>query len=66
MREVPGGDRWNRHIERVGLPFKLTPPHKAFHRAIGNFAGHSISPAGEVTSKEACVQRQVTDGAVQV
>jgi benzoyl-CoA 2,3-dioxygenase component B len=54
IREVQAGiDRWNRHIERVGLPFRLTLPHKAFHRAIGNFAGHCISPSGEVMSKEA-------------
>jgi benzoyl-CoA 2,3-dioxygenase component B len=47
--EVQAGvDRWNRHIERTGLPYKLTLPHKGFHRAIGNFAGHHISPDGHV------------------
>src|SRR3974390_3066876 len=35
IREVQAGvDRWNRHIDGAGLPFKLTLPHKAFHRAI--------------------------------
>jgi benzoyl-CoA 2,3-dioxygenase component B len=29
--EVQAGvDRWNRHIERVGLPFRLVLPHKGF------------------------------------
>jgi benzoyl-CoA 2,3-epoxidase subunit B len=54
IAEVQAGvDRWNRHIARAGLPFSLALPHKAFHRAIGNFAGHYISPSGEVMSKDA-------------
>jgi len=58
VREVQGGvDRWNRHIERAGLPFTLTLPHKAFHRAIGPFAGHYVSPAGEVIGKDAWLAR---------
>jgi benzoyl-CoA 2,3-dioxygenase component B len=53
IAEVQAGvDRWNRHIARSGLPFRLTLPHKAFHRAIGNFAGHCVSPSGDVMSKE--------------
>ena len=32
----------------AGIPFRLTLPHKGFHRAIGNFAGHYISPDGDV------------------
>jgi benzoyl-CoA 2,3-dioxygenase component B len=53
IREVQAGvDRWNRHISAAGLPFTLTLPHKAFHRAIGNFAGHHVSPDGTVMSKE--------------
>jgi benzoyl-CoA 2,3-epoxidase subunit B len=54
IREVQGGvDRWNRNMEKTGLRFRLTLPHKGFHRAIGNFAGHHITPAGEVISEEA-------------
>ena len=53
IAEVQAGvDRWNRHIARAGLPFSLKLPHKAFHRAIGNFAGHYVSPSGDVMSKE--------------
>jgi benzoyl-CoA 2,3-epoxidase subunit B len=54
IREVQGGvDRWNRNMEKAGLSFRLKLPHKGFHRAIGNFAGHYISLDGEVLSKEA-------------
>src|SRR5438128_4670460 len=48
-----GVGRWQRIIDNVGIPFRLTLPHKGFHRAIGNFAGHFISPDGEVLSQEA-------------
>jgi benzoyl-CoA 2,3-dioxygenase component B len=54
ITEIQGGvNRWNKVIEDAGIPFRLTLPHKGFHRAIGNFAGHFISPAGEVMTKEA-------------
>jgi benzoyl-CoA 2,3-dioxygenase component B len=47
--EVQNGiDRFNRIIERSGSPFRLTLPHKAFNRRIGTFAGHHVSPGGEV------------------
>jgi benzoyl-CoA 2,3-dioxygenase component B len=52
IEEVQAGvDRWNRHIDRAGLPFRLVLPHKGFHRAIGNFAGHHISPDGQVLAE---------------
>jgi benzoyl-CoA 2,3-dioxygenase component B len=52
IREVQSGvDRWNRIIAKTGVPFRLALPHKAFHRAIGNFAGHHISPDGRVISE---------------
>lgn len=54
IHEIEAGvGRWNRNMERAGLAFRLTLPHKGFHRAIGNFAGHFISPEGEVMSEEA-------------
>jgi benzoyl-CoA 2,3-dioxygenase component B len=53
IKEVEGGvGRWNRIIEKAGIPFRLRLPHKGFHRAIGNFAGHHISIDGEVLTKE--------------
>jgi benzoyl-CoA 2,3-dioxygenase component B len=27
-------------------------PHKGFHRAIGNFAGHHITPEGDVVTRD--------------
>ncbi|MCC6554531.1 MAG: benzoyl-CoA 2,3-epoxidase subunit BoxB [Polyangiaceae bacterium] len=46
-----GVDRWNKVIEKAGFSTRLTLPHKAFHRAIGNFAGTRVSPAGHVVSE---------------
>lgn len=43
-----GVSRWNRVIEKAGLPFRLQVPHKAFHRQIGTFAGVKVSPDGRV------------------
>jgi benzoyl-CoA 2,3-dioxygenase component B len=45
-----GVDRWNRVIQKHGVDFKLTTPHKAFHRQIGPLAGLKISPDGKVVS----------------
>jgi len=45
IEEIADGvGRWQRVIDNAGIPFRLTLPHKGFHRAIGNFAGHLISP----------------------
>jgi benzoyl-CoA 2,3-epoxidase subunit B len=47
---VAGVERWNKVIDKAGIPFKLTVPHKAFHRNIGALAGAKISPDGRVVS----------------
>jgi len=50
-REIQAGlDRWNRIPERFGIPFRMTLPHVGFHRRIGSFAGHHVSPEGRVLS----------------
>ena len=49
---VAGIQRWNRVIEKAGLPNKLKVPHKAFHRQIGALAGVHVSPEGRVVSKD--------------
>jgi benzoyl-CoA 2,3-dioxygenase component B len=46
-----GVTRWNRVIERNGIPFRLQLPHKAFNRRIGSFAGVRISPDGRIISE---------------
>src|SRR5258708_6994074 len=47
-----GVTRWQRVIGQGGIPFRLTLPHKGFHREIGNFTGHFISPTGEILTEE--------------
>jgi benzoyl-CoA 2,3-dioxygenase component B len=50
--EIQGGiTRWNRIPEKLGIPFRFELPHKGFHRKIGNFAGHFISPDGRLVSE---------------
>jgi len=48
---VAGVGRWNKVIDKAGIPFKLSAPHKAFNRHIGALAGARISPQGEVLSE---------------
>lgn len=48
---VAGVARWNKVIEKAGLAFRLTTPHKAFNRHIGSFADFKISPDGRVLSE---------------
>src|SRR5262249_29442177 len=54
INEIADGiSRWQKIIDQAGIFFRLTLPHKRFHRAIGNFAGHFISPDGQVLTEEA-------------
>jgi len=53
-----GVQRWQSVIDKAGVNFKLTLPHKGFHRAIGNFAGHHISVDGEVLTEDAWKKRE--------
>jgi benzoyl-CoA 2,3-dioxygenase component B len=48
---VGGVERWNKVIEKAGIPFRLKVPHKAFHRNIGALAGAKVSPDGRVVSE---------------
>ena len=48
---VAGVGRWNKVLEKAGLPHRLTVPHKAFHRNIGALAGVRVSPEGRVVSQ---------------
>ena len=48
---VGGVERWNRVITKAGIPFKLTVPHKAFHRNIGALSGTKVSPDGRVVGE---------------
>jgi benzoyl-CoA 2,3-dioxygenase component B len=48
---MAGVERWNKLIEKAGLPHRLKVPHKAFHRNIGTLAGVKVSPDGRVVSE---------------
>jgi len=48
---IAGVNRWNRVIEKAGIPFRLKVPHKAFNRHIGTLAGLRVSPEGKVVSE---------------
>ena len=48
---ISGVGRWNKVIEKAGIPFRLSAPHKAFHRNIGALAGVRVSPEGRVLSQ---------------
>ncbi len=47
-----GVDKWNRTIEAHGIGFKLTLPHRRFHRHIGIYSGVSADPNGKLLTKE--------------
>jgi benzoyl-CoA 2,3-epoxidase subunit B len=48
---VAGIGRWNKVIEKAGLPDRLVVPHKAFNRRIGTLAGARVSPDGRVVDE---------------
>ena len=45
-----GVERWNRTLAQVDCELQL--PHVGFHRAVGEFAGASVSPDGRVISAD--------------
>ena len=52
IREIQAGlDRWNRIPAQLGVPFRFALPHVGFNRRIGAFAGHHITPDGQVLSE---------------
>ena len=49
IADCQGGiNRWNKIIEKAGIDFNISQPHKAFNRRIGEFADVNASPDGEV------------------
>jgi benzoyl-CoA 2,3-dioxygenase component B len=44
-----GVDRWNRSLAPVGTELRL--PHVGFHRQVGTFSGHFVTPDGAVVTK---------------
>jgi benzoyl-CoA 2,3-dioxygenase component B len=56
---VAGVNRWNKVLEKAGLPQRLIVPHKAFNRKIGALANVRISPEGAPVSEAEWNARQV-------
>jgi benzoyl-CoA 2,3-epoxidase subunit B len=52
--------RWNRVIERAGIPFRLGLPHVAFNRRIGEFAAIHADTDGNVLTAEQWQARKET------
>jgi benzoyl-CoA 2,3-dioxygenase component B len=55
---IAGIGRWNKVIEKAGLPVRLQTPHKAFNRRIGALAGVRVSPEGRVVSESEWQQNE--------
>jgi benzoyl-CoA 2,3-dioxygenase component B len=52
-----GVKRWNQALENAGLPDRLLLPHEGFNRRVGVYAGHHVSPTGEVLDETTWAQR---------
>jgi len=49
VQDCQGGvNRWNKVIEKAGIPFRLTLPHVAFNRKIGEFSRIHADTEGRV------------------
>jgi benzoyl-CoA 2,3-dioxygenase component B len=53
-----GVTRWNRILEKAGLPQRLALPHMAFNRKVGAFAGIEASPSGQRLSADEWERRK--------
>ena len=52
-----GVTRWNRVLERAGVPFRLTLPHVAFNRRIGEFAACHADTDGTLLTEDQWAKR---------
>ncbi len=47
-----GVRRWNQAMEDAGLEQRLVLPHEGFNRKVGSYAGHHVSPQGDVLTQQ--------------
>jgi benzoyl-CoA 2,3-dioxygenase component B len=47
-----GVRRWNNVLTEHGIDPRLELPHRGFNREVGVFAGHYISPSGEIITQD--------------
>jgi benzoyl-CoA 2,3-epoxidase subunit B len=52
-----GVKRWNQALEDAGVDERLYLPHEGFNRKVGVYAGHHVSPTGEVLVEETWAAR---------
>jgi benzoyl-CoA 2,3-epoxidase subunit B len=52
--------KWNAELTKAGISQRLRLPHPGFNRKVGAFAGHYVTPAGELID-EAQWQASATD-----
>ena len=55
---IAGIGRWNKVIEKAGLPHRLKAPHKTFNRRIGSLGDVRVSPEGRVLSQAEWAQHE--------
>jgi benzoyl-CoA 2,3-epoxidase subunit B len=53
-----GVNRWNKILQRAGLPQRLRLPHAAFNRKVGAFASIEASPEGHKLTAQEWERRQ--------
>ncbi len=47
-----GVKKWNRTIDKTGIDFELTLPHRAFNRQVGHFADYHVTPSGSMVDRD--------------
>lgn len=47
-----GLDRWNRTLAEAGVGLQFELPHVGFHRNVGTFKGHHVSPDGRLLTSD--------------
>ena len=47
-----GMKRWNRMLANAGIDRRLALPHVGFNRQVGLFAGHHVTPAGDIVDAD--------------
>ena len=53
-----GVKRWNRIIEKIGIPFEMKLPHVAFNRKIGEFRDVKTDVGGQILSGDEWQRRE--------
>jgi benzoyl-CoA 2,3-dioxygenase component B len=55
---IAGIGRWNKVIEKAGIPYRLRAPHKGFNRRIGSLAGVKVSLDGRLVDAAEWAQHE--------